>query len=42
MIDLDDLITEASASGGSERANYQLFITRLGAVLGVPEPGMSR
>ncbi|ODT47766.1 DNA methyltransferase [Devosia sp. 63-57] len=42
MIDLDDLITEASASGGSERANYQLFITRLCAALGVPEPGMSQ
>jgi hypothetical protein len=25
--------------GGSERANYQLFITELCAVLGVPLPG---
>jgi hypothetical protein len=39
---LDELIAEASASGGSERANYQLFITRLCAVLDVPEPGMSQ
>mgnify|MGYP000492356361 CR=1 FL=1 len=42
MTTLDELIAEASASGGSERANYQLFITRLCAVLDVPEPGMSQ
>ena len=42
MTTLDDLIAEASASGGSERANYQLFIAGLCDVLGVPRPGMSQ
>lgn len=39
---LDDLIAEATASGGSERANYQLFISGLCDVLGVPRPAMSQ
>jgi hypothetical protein len=39
---LDDLIAEATASGGSERANYQLFVTGLCDVLGVPRPAMSQ
>lgn len=41
MTTIDELIAGASASGGSERANYQLFITRLCAALGVPEPSFS-
>ncbi|WP_207632980.1 class I SAM-dependent DNA methyltransferase [Devosia aurantiaca] len=39
---LDKLIAEAAASGGSERANYQLFISGLCDVLGVPGPAMSQ
>ena len=39
---LDHLIAEATASGGSERANYQLFISGLCDVLGVPRPAMSQ
>ena len=39
---LDDLIAEATASGGSERANYQLFISGLCDVLGVSRPAMSQ
>ncbi|QQR37637.1 hypothetical protein JI749_08550 [Devosia oryziradicis] len=42
MTTLDDLIAEATASGGSERANYQLFVTGLCDVLGVPRPAMSQ
>ncbi len=42
MTTLDDLIAEASISGGSERANYQLFIAGLCDVLGVPRPAMSQ
>jgi len=38
---LDDLITEAKASGGSERANYQILIIELCAALGLPRPAMS-
>ena len=34
--------TRWSASGGSERANYQLFITELCALLGVPLPDPAR
>jgi len=39
---LETLIAEASASGGSERANYQLFIERLCAALDLPRPEMAR
>ncbi|MDP1729964.1 MAG: class I SAM-dependent DNA methyltransferase [Devosia sp.] len=39
---LDQLIAEATSSGGSERANYQLFIAGLCDVLGVPRPTMSQ
>ena len=39
---LDHLIAEATASGGSERANYQLFISGLCDVLGVSRPAMSQ
>ncbi len=42
MTTLDSLIAEATASGGSERANYQLFISGLCDVLGVPRPAMSQ
>jgi len=38
---LDELIAEATASGGSERANYQLFISGLCTALDLPAPGMS-
>ena len=34
--------TRWSTSGGSERANYQLFITELCALLGVPRPDPAR
>jgi hypothetical protein len=33
---LEDLIAEAKASGGSERANYQILIMELCAALGLP------
>jgi hypothetical protein len=39
---LDELIAEAQASGGSERANYQLFVLGLCETLGVPRPVMAR
>jgi hypothetical protein len=39
---LDALIAEAKASGGSELANYQLFIERLCIALGLPRPDMAR
>ncbi|MHA6689310.1 class I SAM-dependent DNA methyltransferase [Devosia sp. A449] len=42
MTILDALIAEATASGGSERANYQLFIAGLCDVLDVPRPAMSQ
>jgi hypothetical protein len=35
---LDELIAEAQASGGSERANYQIFVLGLCEVLGLPRP----
>ena len=35
---LDDFITKAKASGGAERANYQLFVVELSEVLGVARP----
>lgn len=42
MAALTQLIADAEASGGSERANYQLFSTRLCAALGLPQPEMAR
>ena len=39
---LEALIAAASASGGAERANYQLFIERLCSALGLPGPDMAR
>jgi hypothetical protein len=36
------LITAARASGGAERANYQLFIERLCSALGLPGPELAR
>jgi hypothetical protein len=39
---LEALITEARASGGSELANYQLFVERLCIALGLPRPAMAR
>ena len=39
---LEALIAEASASGGSERANYQLFVVRLCEALGLEAPDMAR
>lgn len=39
---LERLIEEAKASGGSERANYQIFISGLCDVLGLPRPAMSQ
>lgn len=41
MKTLDELIAQATASGGSERANYQLFISGLCTALGLPAPLMS-
>ena len=38
---LDRLIAEASASGGSELANYQLFVERLCVALALPRPAMA-
>lgn len=39
---LKNLIEEAKASGGSELANYQLFIERLTGALGVDQPDMAK
>ncbi|MET4752568.1 DNA methyltransferase [Bradyrhizobium sp. RT11b] len=39
---LETLIAEAKASGGSELANYQLFIERLCIALGLPRPAMAQ
>jgi hypothetical protein len=39
---LEALIADASASGGAERANYQLFVERLCSALGLPGPDMAR
>jgi hypothetical protein len=39
---LEALIAAASASGGAERANYQLFIERLCGALGLPGPDLAR
>jgi hypothetical protein len=38
---IERLIADASDSGGSERANYQLFIIGLCRALDLPEPQMS-
>lgn len=35
---IDAFITRWSAAGGSERANYQLFLTELTELLGLPRP----
>ncbi|WP_162305549.1 type IIL restriction-modification enzyme MmeI [Sinorhizobium medicae] len=40
--DLEALITEAKASGGSELANYQLFVERMCIVLDLPRPDMAQ
>ena len=39
---LEQLIAEARASAGAERANYQLFVSGLCAVFGQPRPSMTR
>lgn len=39
---LETLVAEAKASGGSEMANYQLFVERLTGALGVPQPAFAR
>ncbi len=39
---LETLIAEAKASGGSELANYQLFVERLCIALDLPRPSMAR
>ena len=39
---LEALIAAASASGGAERANYQIFIERLCGALGLPGPDLAR
>lgn len=39
---LEALIAEATASGGAELSNYQLFVERLTAALGVPRPDFAR
>ena len=38
---LDRLIVESSASGGAERANYQLFVMGLCEALGLGRPQMA-
>ena len=39
---LETLIAAASASGGAERANYQLFIERMCSALGLPGRDLAR
>lgn len=39
---LEKLIAEASDSGGSEMANYQLFVVGLTDALGLPRPDMAK
>lgn len=39
---LNALIAEAKASGGSELANYQLFVIKLCDALGLPPPAMAK
>lgn len=38
---LEKLVTEAKASGGSEMANYQLFVIGLTEALGLERPKMA-
>ncbi|MDP4593190.1 MAG: hypothetical protein NWT00_01320 [Beijerinckiaceae bacterium] len=38
---LESLIAEAAVSGGSERANYQLFMVSLTEALGLERPHMA-
>lgn len=39
-MDVEDFITRWTArEGGAERANYQMFLSELCDVLGVPRPG---
>ncbi len=39
---LEALVEKAKASGGSEMANYQLFVERLTGALGLPQPEFAR
>lgn len=39
---LEALVEKAKASGGSEMANYQLFVERLTVALGLPRPEFAR
>lgn len=39
---LESLVEEAKASGGSEMANYQLFVERLTGALGIARPDMAK
>lgn len=39
---LEALVEKAKASGGSEMANYQLFVERLTGALGLPKPEFAR
>ena len=39
---IDAFITRWEAAGGAERANYQLFLTELCALLGLPMPEPAR
>jgi hypothetical protein len=40
--DIDAFVEKAKASGGAERANYQLFVIDLCDVLGLPRPNYAR
>ncbi|MDR3470245.1 MAG: hypothetical protein P4M09_00905 [Devosia sp.] len=42
MESLERLIADAGASGGAERANYQLFVVGLCDALGLPRPAMAQ
>jgi hypothetical protein len=39
---LESLVSEAKASGGAERANYQKFITELCHALGLESPHFTK
>ena len=39
---IEAFITRWSAATGSERANYQLFLTELCTLLGLPQPDPAR
>ena len=41
MTEIDAFITRWTGAGGSERANYQLFLTELCALLNLPQPDPS-